>query len=68
MLLIAADSRLPIIDAVRLSGKPFSGIAEIGHAEIEIDICDLRTDTAGNRELGEWLGRQLDGGHCGAGV
>src|SRR6476660_9254216 len=51
---IAADSRLLIIDA-GLAGKPHSGIGEIGHAEIEIDICELRTDAGCKSELGEWL-------------
>ncbi len=51
-----------------LTGKPLSGIGEIGHAEIEIDVCDLRADTARHSELSGWLGRQLDGGHYGASV
>src|SRR5262249_42050178 len=53
--------------AVRHARKLFSGIGEIGHAEIEIDICDLRADTACHGELTDWLGRQLDGGHRGSG-
>ena len=65
---IAADNRLPIIDAVGLAGKPLAGIGEIGDTDIEIDRRDLRTDTAGKGELGGWLCRQLDGGHRGAGV
>src|SRR6516165_8170809 len=65
---IAADNRLPIVDAVRLAGKPFSGIAEIGHAEVEIDIGDFRANTARHSYLSDRLGRQLDGGHRGTGV
>jgi hypothetical protein len=65
---IAADNRLPIIDAVGLAGKPFAGIGEIGDAKVKIDRCNLGADTAGKGELGSWLGRQLDGGDRGAGV
>src|SRR6266568_5196729 len=65
---VAADGRLPIVNAVGLAGKLLSGIGEIGHAEIEIDICDLGAETAADSELGGWLGRQLDAGGCGAGI
>jgi hypothetical protein len=35
-------------------------MGEIGHAEIENDICDLGTETAADSELSGWLGRQID--------
>src|SRR6516165_5287271 len=58
---VAADNRFPIIDAVRLAGKPLSGIGEISHAEIQIDSRDLRADAACGSQLSGWVGRQVDG-------
>src|SRR5262249_32630413 len=65
---IAPDCRFPIVDTVGFAGKSFSGIGEIGYAEIEIDACELGADAPCHSELGKWLGWQLDAGCRGTGV
>src|SRR5262249_10787743 len=67
-LLVGAYSRFPVIYSFGACFGYFTGIEEVGSAEIEVDIADRLTNAAAHRDLGGRLSGQFDAGYSDPGV